>query len=175
MATVLMVALTAITGFAVWGYVNGEAGVASQSYGKSVVANVQFLEERLTVVQTVFSGATVTIYLYNSGTINLQVASISVYDSTQSVIYDIYTSSGVTDQLHTGCTVAAALVESPTIGSASTDFIVDQGAVGSITLTLPTSSMDASCTGPSSWASGTTYYVAITGIYGNTVVYYQED
>jgi flagellin-like protein len=175
MATVLMVAVTVITGFAVWGYVNGEAGVASRSYGNSVAANVQFLEERFTIVQVGFNTGAVTIYFYNTGSINFQIASVSVYDSAKATIYDIYTSSGVTDQLNSGCSVAAATVESPVIGTGSSDFVVDQGAIGSITLTLPTSSMNASCTGSSSWTAGTTYYVSVTGLYGNTAIYYQED
>ncbi len=170
-----MIAATMITGFAVWGYVNGEAGVATTAYGNNVINNIQFLEEQFAVPQVVFGNGTMTIYFYNSGSINLQLASISVYDSAKSTIYDIYTSAGVTDQLHSGCSVAAASVESTPMGTTSTDFTVAQGAVSSITLTLPTSSMNTSCTGAIDWTASTTYYVSVTGAYGNTVVTYQED
>jgi len=168
-ATVLTMSITLISGFAVFGYVNGQAGVSESQYGQAVGATVQYLEERFVVAQFAFSSSTaLTIYIYNNGMINLKFVQIELYDSTKSVIDVVYSATGATDLLHSGCT-ASTSVESPVLGTGSSAFSLASGSVGSLTLTLPTQSPCPS----QSWTAGTAYYSKITAQYGNQVVYYQ--
>jgi len=173
-ATVLTMSITLVAGFAVFGYVNGQAGVSEVQYGKAVGATVGYLEERFVVAQFVFSSGALTMYLYNNGIVNLQLAQINVYDSTKAVINVVFSATGATDLIHSGCTVSAvSSVESPSLGTASGSFSLAQGTVSSLILTLPKQTMNVNCPASPTWVSGTAYYAQITAQYGNQIVYYQ--
>jgi flagellin-like protein len=168
-ATVMTMALTLVAGFAVFGYVNGQAGVTERAYGQAVGATVQYLEERFVVTQFAFSSSptVLTVYVYNNGQISLQIVQVAVYDSSKSSIDVLFSGTGATDLLHSGCSVSTlSSVESPPLAA---------GSVSSFTLTIPTQSMNSKCPASPAWASGTAYYAQITALYGNQVVYYQVD
>ena len=167
---------TLIAGFAVFGYVNNQAGVTEGQYGQAVGATVEYLEERFVVAQFAFSAAgtnppALTIYLYNNGKVNLQLVQVEVYNSTGKRIDIVYSATGATDLLHSGCT-ASTSVESPVLGTASGALSLTQTSVGYLTFDMPTG---GSCPTNPSWTSGDAYYAKITALYGNQVVYYQVD
>lgn len=176
-ATVLTISITLMAGFGVFGYVNSQAGVTENQYGQAVGQTVQYLEERLVVAQFAFSSGALTIYLYNNGRINLQIAQVEVYDSAKSAIDVVYSATGATDLLHSGCTVSTpSSVETPVLGTGSSAFsLAALTTVPPLKLTLPNQSMNPSCPSSPSWVSGTAYYGKITALYGNQVVYYQVD
>jgi flagellin-like protein len=173
-ATVLTMAITLIAGFAVFGYVNTQAGRSETQYGQAVGGTVQYLEERFVVAQFSFSPGAVSIYLYNNGRITLQIAQVELYDSAKSTTDVVFSAAGATDLLHSGCTVSTpSSVESPVLGSGVGSYSLATTAVLSLLLTLPTQSMNSRCPSAPSWTSGMAYYAKITGVNGNQVVYYQ--
>jgi flagellin-like protein len=177
-ATVLTIAITLIAGAGVFGYVNGQAGATENQYGQAVGATVQYLEERFVVPQVAFlSNGQVDVYFYNDGRIVLQLVQVQVY--TLNLATDvIYTATGATDLAHSGCAVSTpSTVESPVLGTGSGSFSLATGTVTStpLLLTLPNSSMNPSCPASPGWTSGTAYYLKVTALYGNQLVYYQVD
>ncbi|MDG6990378.1 MAG: hypothetical protein JRM99_03030 [Nitrososphaerota archaeon] len=181
MATVLTIAITVIAGAAVWGYVNGQAGVSGGQYAQAVGATNEYLQERFVVPQVAFlSGGQVDVYFYNDGRIQFQITQIQVYTlSGVTPSTDvIFSATGATDLLHSGCTVSTpSSVESPVVGTGTGAFSLAIGSVTStpLLLTLPNSSMNPSCPASPTWTSGMAYYFKVTGLYGNQVVYYQVD
>jgi hypothetical protein len=174
--TMLTISITLLAGFAVFGYVNSQAIVSETQYGQAVGQTVQYLEERFVVAQFAFSAGSLTIYLYNNGNVKLQVVQIELYNSNKTVTDLVYSASGVSDLVHSGCTVStASTVESPVLGTGSGSFSLATSSVLSLSLTLPTQSMNAACPVSWTWTSGSAYYVEITALYGNQVVYYQVD
>jgi flagellin-like protein len=175
-ATLVTMTMTLVAGFAVWGYVNGQAGVNEKGYAQAVGTTVEYLEERFVVPQFAFSAGAVTIYVYNTGGINLQLVQVALYDSSKSVVNVVFSATGATDTIHSGCAVTTlSLVESPPLGTGSGSFSLSQGSVSTLTLTLPTHAMNSNCPTAPTWVSGTAYYAQVTALYGNQVVYYQVD
>lgn len=171
--------MTLIAGFAVFGFVNGQAGVSALAYGNSVGATDNFLAENFKVVDLYFASTTQTgFWLYNTGSTNLLLFSVRLYDSAGLVnlLYN-YTVSGSTktnylydlrSTLSTKCKTAASSYESPTLTTVNT---VKQNAV-LVALTIPPTQTNC----PSfaqTFNTGTTYVITATGLYGNAVTYYQ--
>jgi len=167
-------AITLTAGFSVFGFVNTQAGVSESKYGQAVGATINYLQERLVVAQFVFSSGALTVYVYDNGNVNLQLAQIEIYDSTKTVVDVIYSSTSAVDQLHSGCGVSASAAETPVIGTGSGRFsATPAGQAQSIQLTLPNSAMNVNCPISPNWVSGTAYYAKVLAQYGNQVVYYQ--
>jgi hypothetical protein len=179
--------MTIIAGAAIFGYVNGQAGNAGQAYGQSIGNSVQYLEEKFTVVDVVWTSSTsVTIWAYNTGSVQLKLLQVRLYDSAGLVnlLYNYSLISGSnTNRIHDlkspsagKCGISATSYESPTIvGPAS--FADSISTTATIQLTIPPSSaIPGGQTCPSfgqALATGTTYFVGMSGVNGNSVTYSQ--
>ena len=181
-ASVLLIAITLITGFAVWGYVDGQAGTAEQAYGQSVGATANYLQEKFVVVSMDLnaSSKTATVWLYNNGKVDLQLVQVRLFDSANKIdlLYN-YTVSGSTktdyvfDLLSTSpveCKTPASTYESPLLSTVD----AGPGTTQSLKLTIP--STQAGC--PSfgqTFSSNVVYSAVVLAVYGNTVTFSQND
>ena len=190
--------MTIVAGAAIFGYVNSQAGTASQAYGQQVGNSVQYLEEKFTVVDLAFGSAncggstcaTVTIWAYNTGAIQLSLYQVRLYGVGSSgtvlnLLYNFSTIGGsstnrIHDLLGTSpqyCGITATSYESPVlIGSAA--FVAPTTQSGTIELIVPPSSaapVGQTCPsfGLTSASASVTYYVTVVGLYGNSFTYSQ--
>ena len=167
----LTISITLLAGFAVFGYVNSQAGANESQYGQAVGQTVEYLEERFVVTQFAFTAGTpgsLTIYLYNNGKVDLRLVQIEIYNSSRSL--DVtYTAAGATDVLNPTCTATTTSAESPVLGTGSGALDISEGSVSTVILTLP------SCLPYSNWGVSGVYYASITAQYGNQVAYYEVD
>jgi hypothetical protein len=161
--------MTVIAGVGVWAFARQQSGLSEQQLASATLGNVNYLNERFVVAQVSYTSNSITLYIYNNGQIQEQVAQIEVYNSTRTKIDLTYSATRVTDLNHAGtCSVTpTTALENPTLlGTSPTSYAINAGAVSSITLTFPT------CyTG--TFKAGFTYYVKLLGRYGNTVTYFQ--
>ena len=172
-ATVLTVAITVVAGAAVFGYVNAQAGVAEGQLGQSVGAVNAYLNEQYGVGNINFSNSALSVWFYNYGGVSLQPVQVQLYNSSRSLFVQFNATKVVNLDNPGGCSVAASSYESPILynsltGATNPSGVVDiaKGAVASITFTLPR------CLS-ASLSSGRTYYVTVTGLYGNRVTYFE--
>jgi hypothetical protein len=171
---VLTIALTLIAGAAVFSYVNSQALVSEQQLGASSGATNNYLAEQYSVINANYTASSVSLWLYNSGQVNLQPVEVQVYNTAKTFFVQYSATQVINENNPTGCTVAASTSnENPILYNAAPGannpsgvVSIGQGTVGKITLTLP------SCVGYS-FTSGTAYYMTVVGHYGNTVTYYQ--
>lgn len=176
----LSLAITIVAGAVVFGFVNGEAGVASTRYAQSVGNAISPIQEKFVIVDMNFgSSNSLTIWIYNNGQIALQLLQVRLYDSAGRInlLYN-YTISGSTktdyvyDLLSTSatkCKTVASSYESPAIST-----LLDQQYVtATLTLTIPNSQTGCPSFGQT-FQSSVTYSVRVVGIYGNTVTYSQN-
>ncbi|MDG6982834.1 MAG: hypothetical protein JRM74_05195 [Nitrososphaerota archaeon] len=180
-ASVLLIAITLITGFAVWGYVDGQAGTTEQVYGQSVGATANYLQEKFVVVSMDLSaGSAATIWLYNSGNIRLQLVQVRFSDSAKKIdlLYN-YTVSGSTktdyvyDLLSTStgeCKTAAASYEAPLLSTVDANASTTQ----SLKLAIPPAQTGCPSFGQSI-ASNVVYTAVVLAAYGNMVSFSQND
>jgi len=189
--SILSIALTILAGVAVFGYVRTEAGVSEGQYGQSVGQTVNHLAESFGVVQANFNypgsanfppgcstscrfaSTSVTLYFYNSGTVQNQFQQVEIYNASRSVTDLTFTGSYVTDLNNAGsCKVAATTsLESPLLGTATGSLAVGVGTIVSVTLSLPTCYTTKGA--GYQFVQGDTYIMKVLGVYGNTVSYYQ--
>ena len=161
--------MTMVAGFAIFGYVNSQAGVSELSYAQSVGGTMSFLQERFVTSLVTYTSSSITVYIYTNGQIPSQFAQIEVYGPTRASMDVVYTANTVTVSNPPACqgqTAASTSNESPMLGTGASDLSVKVNNVGTIVLTLPT------CAGLS-FQAGNTYFVSLLGRYGNTAVYYQ--
>ncbi|MEM0287407.1 MAG: archaellin/type IV pilin N-terminal domain-containing protein [Nitrososphaerota archaeon] len=170
----LTVAITIIAGVAVFSFVNSQAGVSENIYGQSVGNTVSFLAEKFIIVDINYSnnGNSLSIWLYNTGNINLRVVQVLVYNSSKS-FYMLYNATTVKSLSGTSCSASSSGLESPLLYNPTQQSSPQPGSInlapGYITilkLTIP-----STCS--VSFVKGVTYYVNVLGLYGNTVIYYQ--
>jgi len=178
-ASVLAIALTIIAASGVWSYVNTQAAVSETLLGKSVGATNAFLGEQLKVIDLYLGTSTyTTVWIFNTGGGTLQLFRIRLYDSAGLINLQYnYTVSASTktdyvydlrSSLASKCKTAASSYETPTLSSFSLKPINSQ----SIQVTIP--ALQPGC--PSFGqllVSGTTYTIIVTGLYGNSVTYFQ--
>jgi hypothetical protein len=167
-------------GAAVFGFVNQQAGVSSQAYGKSNGVTVNYLQERFEPVEINFNypngcsshctSSSLQLFIYNNGNTQNNFQQIEIYNLTagsRTKIDITYTGTYVTN-INTACKVAATTsYESPILGSGGSAFSVSTGSINSVTLTLPSSCFSGK------FDQGDTYYVDVLGIYGNIQTYFQ--
>lgn len=168
-STVLLIAMTMVAGFAIFGYVNAQAGVSELSYAQSVGGTMSLLQERFVPSLVTYTASYITVYIYTNGQIPSQFAQIEVYGPTRASMDVVYTANSVIVSNPPACrgqTPASTSNENPMLGTSASDLSVKVNYVGSIVLTLP------SCAGLS-FLAGNVYFVALLGRYGNTAVYYQ--
>jgi hypothetical protein len=171
-ATVLLIGATLIAGFAVWGWVNGQAGSSERAYGQSVGQTVGMLEEKFSLVNANYSGDRVTLWLYNDGEVSLQPVSVFVYNSSRSV-YVLFNATKVVNLDNpSSCDYSATMAyESPSLFNPLTNsqvgnvITVPSGGLQPLTLGFPP------CSGLE-FNPGVSYTFQILGRYGNTVASY---
>ncbi|MGH9920995.1 MAG: hypothetical protein ACRD6W_19270, partial [Nitrososphaerales archaeon] len=182
----LAIAMTLIAGAAAWGFVRSQAGVSEGALNDNAVATNNMLSEHFAVT-TMYFGAvtstnTVTFWVYNTGSLTFQIASVRVYDSA-GLINLLYSSTGTAASkvdyvydlkslLTTQCKTAASTYESPSVTSTNVK-VTDQQFY---TLTIPPTTSQCPSYGQTFGVagSGTTYTVVVTGLYGNTVTFSQQ-
>jgi flagellin-like protein len=173
MAAVLTIAITLVAGAALFSYVNSEASNSESQLGNANAANVNFLNEKFTVVNLAIqaNGNNAYIWIYNNGNIALQLGQISLYQSNKFSIDTVF--NNINRVGNTGCispsgngTATSTATGAPFVfGSAGTQ-IPKESNPYELTLTLA-----PGC----SFASGTTYFASVVGFYGNVVVYSECD
>jgi hypothetical protein len=168
MAAVVTIAITLIAGAALFSYVNSQAGTSENSLGVANAANVNFLNERFVVADLGFGpgGGSLSFWVYNNGEVGLMVQQVLLYDQgpIHSLYFNFTNGLGTCDQSYVNCAAAPSCggqaTISPTIGETMT-LIPPQTPAAQFTMTLP-----SGCT----FTQNTTYYVVVTGLYGNVVV-----
>jgi hypothetical protein len=177
--TVLAIAITVIAGAGVWGYVRSQAGLSEQALGNSVLNNNNFLQEHFAVEDLYYGTSTsATLWVYNTGNVNLQVLSIRLVgpSGTMNLLFN-YTQSGSTktdyvfdlrSSLTGKCKTAASSYESPLISAT----VVKTTNAQLYTLTIPPTQSNCPSYG-STFTTGNTYSVIVTGVYGNVQTYSQ--
>jgi len=170
----LTIALTLVAGAAVFSYVNDTAGVSEKVLGQSVGAVNAYLSEQYNVVNVNFTTTSLSLWFYNYGGVNLQPIQMQLYNSSRSLLVQFNATRITNLNSPSGCNVAASTsYENPILYNArkgasnpSTVVNIAQGAIAKITFTLP------SCVSTTFKASHT-YYMTVTGLYGNTISYFQ--
>lgn len=168
-ATMLLLAMTVVAGFALFGFVRAEAGSSELSYAQNVGGTIQYLQERFVVPQVSYSASSVTIYVYTSGAVPTQLAQVEIFGPTRAAMDVVYDANHVTVNAPASCagqSSASASNEAPLLGDAQGGFSAAVDNVATLVLTLP------SCSGLA-FAPGTTYFVELLGVAGDTVTYYQ--
>ena len=174
---VLTVGITIIAGAAVWGYVRIQANISENSLNNGVLVDNDFLSEHFNV-ETMYFGSTTsaTFWVYNTGNVPFLTFSVRLYgpSGTFNLLYN-YTVSGSTktDQVYdlksglaSLCKTAASSYESPLLSTTAVKLTTAQ----TFTLTIPSTQSNCPSFG-STFASGSTYTVVVTGLYGNVVTY----
>ncbi len=165
----LLIAMTVMVGFVVFGYVHLQAGASELSYAQSVGGTLSFLQERFVIALVTYTSNSVTIYVYTNGHVPSQLAQVEIYGPTRSTMDVVYDANFVTVSNPASCRgqiQASSSNESPILGTTTGSFSVKVNNVASIALTLP------SCSGLS-FQPGNMYFVKLLGQYGNTATYYQ--
>ncbi|MDG7010846.1 MAG: hypothetical protein JRN57_01875 [Nitrososphaerota archaeon] len=194
--TVLVTAMTLVAGAAIWGYVNGQAGVASQAYGQSVGNSVQYLEEKFAVIDMQIANVTCpggigtcgsfTLWIYNTGKIQLTLEQVRVYDASKNwnldLLYNYVTSGGsVTNQVTdltagaSKCSIQASTYEKPAVGGSLSYFAPISNTTEIQLIVPPTTATPLGSTCPSfgQLAHTTPYFAVVAGSYGNSYTYSQ--
>ena len=182
----LAIAMTLIAGAAAWGFVRSQAGNSEGALQSNAVATNNLLSEHFGITTMYFgavtSTTTTTFWVYNTGSLTFQIASVRVYDSA-GLINLLYSSTGTggskTDQVYdlksslsNQCQTAASSYESPSV-TGTTVKVTNQQFY---TLTIPPTTSNCPSYGQTFGVagSGTTYTVVVTGIYGNSVTFSQQ-
>lgn len=182
----LAIAMTLIAGAAAWGFVRSQAGTSEGAINNNGVATNNMLSEHFGVTTMYFgavgSTTTTTFWVYNTGSLTFQVASVRVYDSA-GLVNLLFSSTGTgaskTDQVYdlksalsNQCITAATTYESPSV-TGTTVKVTNQQF---FTLTIPPTTSNCPSYGQTFGVagSGTTYTVVVTGIYGNSVTFSQQ-
>jgi flagellin-like protein len=189
-ATLIMIAVTLVAGSAAFGWILLQAGTSESSYGVSVANNVNFLNERFTLVSQSFSAGgspcaagkctDANFWLYNTGSVDFSLFSIQVKNLTDTpatgtcaptdgcYVNVVFTNTGFIAYTKNG----AQLLPACSIGSGWNGGVtpLPQGKLSSVSyhITMP-SGCPAPFSGPMYLYDGTTYTFTLTGLYGNIV------
>lgn len=174
-ATVLTIAITIITGTAVFGYVNNQAGLSENAYGQNSVSAIEALQENFAPFNMGFTSTAVSIYFYNSGATRFYPVQVTIYDSAKALDV-LYTPTEVVNLNNpSSCTESPSSsflshpLYDPSAGSQPSGvYGIAPGGISYLTLTLPSSCSLSFST------SGTIYYLVVTGLHGNTVTFAQS-
>lgn len=175
----LAIAMTLIAGAAAWGFVRQQAGASEGAIQDNGLATNDMLNEHFSVVDMYFSSTTsATFYVYNTGSLTLQISSVRLFGSA-GLVNLFYNSTGsgsgkadyVYDLSSTQagkCKTAATTYESPSLTLTTVKASDEQF----YTLTIPPTTANCPSFGQTI-SSTTTYTVVVTGIYGNVVTFSQ--
>jgi flagellin-like protein len=167
--TMLLLGMTLVAGFAVFAFVQSQAGVSELTYAQSVGGTVSYLQERFEVPLVSYTTSSITVYIFTNGQVPTQLAQIEVFGPSRSAMDVVYSASSVTVASPASCagqTPASSQTESPMLGGGSGKLSVSVSSVSSVELTLP------SCAGLG-FVPGDVYFVELLGMYGNTATYHE--
>ncbi len=177
----LLITMTVISGAAAFGYVNNQAKVSETRYANSVGSTDNFLAENFKVIDIYFpTSSQLGIWLYNTGSTTFQPFSVRVYDSAamMNVLFNYTGTSTKVDRVYdlkagstyyySTCRATGSTYETPTISTVSTNIHNAQLFL----LTIPPTTTNCPSYGQT-FAMGTAYSVVVTGVFGNTVTFYQ--
>jgi len=193
MGTLIMVTITLVAGFAIFGYVNGQAAVAENQYGQSVANNVNYLQEHFVIVAiqfyytsnpstfqynpcTTISGQQycneISVSIYNNGAVGLTLSQIALANvgSTSASGATVPTLSITSTATSTGGTCGSAT------GSPGSGFAPSQTqpiAINSVPPTVFNVILPSYCSGSLSTSGildGGSYAVTALASYGNQIV-----
>jgi len=182
----LTIAITLVAGAAAWGFVRSQAAASEGALQNNAVATNNLLNEHFSLTTMYFGAPTsttsTTFWLYNTGSVTFQIYSIRLYDSA-GLVNLLYSSTGsgasqvdyvydLKSVLSTQCKTDAASYESPSVTGTTVKTTNEQF----YTLTIPPTASSCPSYGQTFGlaASGTTYTVVVTGLYGNSVTFSQQ-
>jgi hypothetical protein len=176
---ILAIAITLVAGAAAWGYARNQAVVSESALQTNYGITNNFLNEKFEVTTMYFGSTTqATFWIYNLGTLTFSPFSVRLYDSAGLINLEYnYTGSGAsrTDRVYdlssslaTKCKTAASSYESPILTTSTVKSTNQQ----TFALTIPGTLSNCPSFGQT-FASGTTYTVIVTGLYGNVYTYAQ--
>ncbi len=173
--------MTVVSGAAVFGYVNSQARVSEARYASSVGSTNNFLAENFKVIDMYFATSSqLGIWVYNTGSTTFQPFSVRLYDGAALInvlfnytgtsmkvdrVYDLKASS---TYYYSTCRATGSSYESPTISTVSA--YVHNAQL--LLLTIPPTTINCPSYGQT-FATGTAYSVVVTGVFGNSVTFYQ--
>lgn len=187
----LAIAMTLIAGAAAWGFVRSQAGASEGAINTNGAATNNMLSEHFAITTMYFGAVTsttsTTFWVYNTGSLTFQIASVRLYDSA-GLINLLYSSTGtggskadyvydLKSTLTTQCKTAAyPTYEATGAGTGVTLTTVHTTTQQYFTLIIPPTTSNCPSYGQTFGVagSGTTYTVVVTGIYGNTVTFSQQ-
>jgi len=173
--------MTVVAGAATWGFVRAEAGLSESALQSNAQNTNNYLGEQFNVIDMTFPSTTqTTAWILNVGTLTYSPFSIRLYDSAGliNILYN-YTVSGsvYTDRVfdlragasyyHSTCRLVGSTYETPKLSTTTVRTSNSQ----TIALTIPSTVANCPSYGQT-FASGTSYTVVVTGLYGNVVTYY---
>jgi len=178
--------MTLIAGAAAWGFVRNQAGNSEGALQNGAQATNNMLSEHFAVFTAYFgaptSTTTMTFWVYNTGSLAFQIASVRLYDSA-GLVNILYSSTGsgaskadyvydLKSSLSSQCATAATSFESPSVTLTTVKTTNEQ----LYTLTIPGTQSSCPSYGQTFGVSGSavTYTVVVTGLYGNTVTFSQQ-
>lgn len=192
----LAIAMTLIAGAAAWSFVRSQAGNSEGALQNGAIATNNMLSEHFAVIDMYYSTAqasgstcpgapgttcSAVFWVYNTGSVTFQIQSVRLYDSAGLLnLFYNYTGTGgskvnqvydLRSSLATKCKTAAASYEAPSLTSQTVRTTNEQA----YTLTVPGTASSCPSFGPTPFGVGTTYTVVVTGIYGNSVSFSQQE
>lgn len=184
----LAIAMTLIAGAAAWGFVRSQAGASEGALQNGAVATNDLLSEHFAVVDMYYGTTTsATFWVYNTGSLTFQVQSVRLYDSAGLVnLFYNYTQSGgvrtdrvydLKSSLASMCKTTATSYETPSLIGTTVRTTNEQ----IYTLTIPPTTSNCPSfgqtfyVGPGGVDPGTTFTVVVTGVYGNSVAFSQQE
>jgi flagellin-like protein len=83
-ATILIISVTLVVGFATWGFASGAIGTMLQSQGETVSSDINNLRERFVIVNVNIPASKdkVIVWVYNNGKIPTEILDLFVGDSS---------------------------------------------------------------------------------------------
>ncbi|MDA4123926.1 MAG: hypothetical protein OK438_00555 [Thaumarchaeota archaeon] len=183
MGTLIMVSITLVAGAAVFGWVNGQAGVSENAYGQSAANGINYLREHFVPVTTTFSGTGpggictgsptictgANFWVFNNGQLAFTLRSIQIQSApnapSSNLLNIVFNSTKFT--AYNNATPPVVLSCSPRTPGFSFSGInpvpVGTLTTSSYSITIP------SCVGVNPIAVGQGYIVTMTGLFGNVV------
>ena len=152
--TIILLSITLVVGFGLFGYVNSAVANAERAYAIITDQNIKELQESFVIVTANYSSSSVSLWFYNSGNISTSIQSLVIWNDTSS-LFLVYNSTKV---IQGASSYDASIYENPIL-----PLTLPPGVIANITLTLPSDTFN----------TGRVYYAKALGTYGNTYTYFQ--
>ena len=150
LGSLIMIAITLVAGAAVFGFVNGQAGISAQAVGASAASNINFLNERETLIYgTMLNSSSAQVWVYNNGAIDPEYMNYLLVTLNQVPSMTCKVSLNPTNLIPPP--VSIGLHEAK-----------------SFSFSLPPSPQQDCNTGPFQFVKGDAYTLRIVGLYGSS-------